>query len=156
MGKSNRDVTRWFEDFERGELFRNPSRTMTDGIFAMFQAASGDNDPIHYDLKYCQERGHPEMLAHGMQTFIQTAAGAGAFPSQVSDSLIGMVEFSGKVLKPVYRGDTLYSELEIIDTIAQNTTGVIVMEARVHNQDDILVMTGIHKYLLRKRPATGA
>ena len=155
MSKANRDVTRWFEDFQRGEIFRNPSRTMTDGLFAMFQAASGDNDPIHYDLKYCQDRGHRDMLAHGMLTFIQTAAGAGAFPSQVSDSLIGMIGmigFSGTTLKPVYRGDTLYSELEITELTAQNTTRLITMQARVRNQDDVLVLTGTHTYLIRKRP----
>jgi hypothetical protein len=35
--------TRWFEDFVVGERFVLPSRSMTDVIFAAFQAASGDN-----------------------------------------------------------------------------------------------------------------
>ena len=48
----------------------------------MFQAASGDNDPIHYDKDFCKSKGHPEMLAHGMQVFIQTAAGAGVLSHQ--------------------------------------------------------------------------
>ena len=50
---------------------------MTDALFAAFQLASGDNDPIHYDVEFCKERGHPALLAHGLQVFIQTAAGAG-------------------------------------------------------------------------------
>ncbi|WCR05356.1 MaoC family dehydratase [Paracoccus saliphilus] len=125
---------------------------MTDGIFAMFQAASGDNDPIHYNLEYCQDRGHRDMLAHGMQTFIQTAAGAGTFPSQVADSLVGLIEFGGNILKPVYRNDTLYAKLEITDLIEQNTTGIIVMTASVENHQGIEVLSGFHKYLIRKRP----
>ncbi|SIS75295.1 MaoC family dehydratase [Paracoccus saliphilus] len=148
----NPAVTRWFEDFTLGEVFHNPSRTMTDGIFAMFQAASGDNDPIHYNLEYCQDRGHRDMLAHGMQTFIQTAAGAGTFPSQVADSLVGLIEFGGNILKPVYRNDTLYAKLEITDLIEQNTTGIIVMTASVENHQGIEVLSGFHKYLIRKRP----
>ena len=40
---------RYFEDFEVGERFYLPSRTMTEGVFSAFQAASGDNHPIHYD-----------------------------------------------------------------------------------------------------------
>jgi acyl dehydratase len=40
---------RYFEDFEIGETFYIASRTQTSGIFAAFQAASGDNHPIHYD-----------------------------------------------------------------------------------------------------------
>ena len=32
---------RGFHDFRIGEVFRAPSRTMTEGVFAAFQAASG-------------------------------------------------------------------------------------------------------------------
>lgn len=145
--------SRWFDDFEPGERFALPSRTMTEGLFAAFQAASGDNHPIHYDRDWCRRRGHRDMLAHGMQTFIQTAAGAGLFPHMTDDSLIGLIEASFRVLRPVYLGDTLYSALEIAELKPQNTTGVLTMAATVHNQEGALVMEGEHKYLLRKRPA---
>ena len=57
---------RWFEDFQIGERFVLPSRTMTDAIFLAFQAASGDNHPIHYDVEYCRRHGMPAMLARAM------------------------------------------------------------------------------------------
>ena len=142
--------SKYFEDFSIGNKYILPSRTQTSGIFSMFQAASGDNDPIHYDVEYCKERGHPNMLAHGFQVFIQTAAGAGTFPSEVKDSLIGLIEVSGKMLKPVYREDTLYPELEIIKLTPQNTTGVIKMEAKVFNQNKTLVFKGFHEYLIKR------
>jgi acyl dehydratase len=141
---------RAFEDFKVGERFPLPSRTMTEGIFAAFQAASGDNHPIHYDREYCRRRGHGDLLAHGMQTFIQTAAGAGLFPHLVDDTLIGLVEASFKVLKPVTLGDTLYAALEVVEVTPQNTTGLLTMRATVHNQAGVLVMEGRHVYLLRK------
>jgi acyl dehydratase len=144
--------TRWFGDFALGDRFPLPSRTMTDGLFAAFQAASGDNHPIHYDRVYCQARGHSDLLAHGMQVFIQTAAGAGMFPHLTDDSLLGMLGASFRALHPVYLGDTLYSALEITDLKPQNTTGVLTLTATVYNQDGILVMDGEHKYLLRKGP----
>ena len=146
-------VSKYFEDFSIGDKYVLPSRTQTSAIFSMFQGASGDNDPIHYDKEFCKQRGHPEMLAHGMQVFIQTAAGAGSFPSEIRDSLLGLVEFSGKMLKPVYREDTLYPELFITKLIEQNTTGIIEMKAMVHNQNKILVFEGCHKYLLKKKNA---
>ena len=146
-------TTRWFEDFKLGERFWIPSRTQTDALFAAFQLASGDNDPIHYDVEYCRRRAHPRMLAHGMQVMIQTAAGAGVFPHQVSDSLIGMLECSAKFIAPVYAGDTLYPMLEITGLAPQNTTGVIAMRATVHNQKNVLVLEGLQRYLIRKRPA---
>ena len=148
--------TRWFEDFAVGERFWIPSRTQTDALFGAFQLASGDNDPIHYDIEYCRRRGHPGMLAHGMQVMIQTAAGAGVFPHLVADSLVAMLECSAKFLKPVYAGDTLYPQLEVVELISQRSTGVLVMRATVHNQKNELVLEGSHRYLLRKRAARGA
>ena len=76
---------RWFDDFQMGERFVLPSRTMTEALFLAFQAASGDNHPIHYDVEYCRAHGLPGMLAHGFQTLIQTAPGAGLFPFVTED-----------------------------------------------------------------------
>ena len=144
-------VSKYFEDFSIGDKYVLPSRTQTSAIFSMFQGASGDNDPIHYDKEFCKQRGHPEMLAHGLQVLIQTAAGAGSFPSEVKDSLLGLIEVSGKMLKPVYREDTLYPELVISNLISQNTTGIIEMKALVNNQNNVLVFEGFHKYLVKKK-----
>ena len=145
--------TRWFDDFAVGERFWIPSRTQTEALFGAFQLASGDNDPIHYDVEYCRRRGHPGMLAHGMQVMIQTAAGAGVFPHLVADSLLAMLECSAKFLKPVYAGDTLYPQLEVVELISQRSTGVLVMRTTVHNQKNELVLEGSQRYLLRKRAA---
>ena len=150
-GKRPLPTSRFFEDFKLGEQYIIPSRTQTSGLFAMFQSASGDNDPIHYDVEFCRQRGHDDLLAHGMQVMIQTAAGAGTFPSEVADSLLGMIEVSGRFLHPVYRDNTLYPMLEIVELKDQNTTGVITMRATIHNQNDVLVFEGTQRYLIRKR-----
>ena len=144
-------VSKYFEDFSIGDKYVLPSRTQTSAIFSMFQGASGDNDPIHYDKEFCKQRGHPEMLAHGLQVLIQTAAGAGSFPYEVRDTLLGLIDVSGKMLKPVYREDTLYPELVISNLISQNTTGIIEMKALVNNQNNVLVFEGFHKYLVKKK-----
>ena len=143
-------INKFFEDFKIGEKYILPSRTQTSGIFSMFQATSGDNDPIHYDREFCKKKGHKDMLAHGMQVLNQTAAGAGTFPSEVRESLIGMIEISGKFLKGVYLNDTLYPYLEIIDLITQKTTGIICMKAIIKNQKQEVVFEGEHKYLVKK------
>ena len=95
---------RWFEDFVVGERFVLPSRTQTSAVFAAFQTASGDTHPVHYDVEYCRSRGMPHLLAHGFQTLIHTAPGAGLFPFMVEDSLVGFLEQSSRFLKPVFAG----------------------------------------------------
>lgn len=142
---------RWFGDFAVGERYLLPSRTVTDADFAAFRTVSGDNHPIHYDAEYCRARGLPGLLAHGLQVVCFAAAGAGRFPHETSDSLVAFLEQSSKFLGPVVAGDTLYPALEIAETIPQRTTGVIVMTATIHNQRRELVMTGEHRYLVKKR-----
>ncbi len=143
---------RYFEDLALGETFYIPSRTMTDALFAAFQLASGDNHPIHYDVEYCRAQGHDGLLAHGYQVLIQTAAGAGIFPHVIGESLIGFIEQSSRFLLPVLAGDTLYPELRIAEMKPQRTTGVVTVATTVHNQRSELVLDGMQKYLLKKRP----
>ena len=100
---------------------------------------------------FVKKKGHSDMLAHGIQILSQTAAGAGTFPSQVRESLIGMIEITGKFLKPVYKNDTIYPSLEIIKLIPQKTTGVIEMRVEIINQNEKLVFEGSHKYLVKKK-----
>lgn len=144
---------RFFEDFETGERFYLPSRTMTEGVFSAFQAASGDNHPIHYDRHYCEAHGHRDLLAHGYQVLIQACIGAGVLPQMMGPSLIGFIEQSSRFLKAVYCGDTLYPQIEISDLKPQNTTGVMTCRIAVHNQEGEMALEGEQKYLLRKRPA---
>lgn len=143
---------RWFEDFSLGERFVLPSRTMTSGLFAAFQVASGDNHPIHYDREFCRRHGHADMLAHGFQVVIQTCAGAGLFPHMVEDSLKGFIEQSSRFLAPVLLGDTVYPCLTVDEVTPNRSTGVLGLHSTVHNQNGVLVMEGRQRYLLRKRP----
>ncbi len=146
---------RYFEDFKLGERFVLPSRTMTGAVFLAFQAASGDNHPVHYNVEYCRAHGMPGMLAHGFQTLIQTAAGAGLFPFMTEDSLIGFLDQSSRFLSPVFVGDTLYAALEVDEIAPNRTTGVIGLSSTVHNQRGELVLEGHQRYLLRRRSTAG-
>ena len=143
---------RWFEDFRLGERFVLPSRTMTEAVFLAFQGASGDHHPIHYDVEFCKARGMPGLLAHGLQTLVQTAPGAGLFPYYTEESIIGFIEQSSKFLKPVFAGDTLYPALEIDELTPGRTTGVVGFRSTIFNQRKTLVLEGTQRYLLRKKP----
>jgi acyl dehydratase len=144
---------RWFEDFVLGERFVIPSRTQTSAVFAAFQTASGDTHPIHYDVEYCRARGMPDLLAHGFQTLVHTAPGAGLFPYLVEESMIGFLEQSSKFLKPVYAGDTIYPVLEVTELVPGRSTGVVTLRSTVFNQRREQVLEGMQKFLLRRRPS---
>ena len=148
---------RYFDDFVLGETFYIPSRTVTEAHFSAFQAASGDNHPIHYDREYCKRHGHPNLLAHGLHVAALLTPGAGLFPHLVEESLVGFLEQSTRFLKPLYSGDTVYPMLVVSGLKPQRTTGVLTLSASIHNQRRELILDGVFRFLLKLRnPAKSA
>ena len=140
---------RTFEDLRVGEIFRAPSRTLTDAHASAFQAVSADNHPIHYDVEYARRHGHSAPVVHGLQVLAFTAPGATMFPHYIGEVFIAFTELSCKFLKEVHSGDTLYSSLEIIDLSKQGPNGLVTTKVKVFNQRKELVLLGEHKYLLK-------
>ena len=143
----------YFEDFRTGRTYESPPRTLDEAAFRAFQALTGDDHPIHYDLAYCQRRGHPERLAHGLLLMAQTVLGATPLAPLLHESMVAFLEQSGRFLKPVYLGDTVRARLVVSELKAQRTTGVVTLRAEVINQDGDSVLEGRHVYLVRRRGA---
>ena len=143
---------RTFEELEIGEIFRAPSRTLTDAHSAAFQTVSCDNHPVHYDAVWAKRHGHSAPVVHGLQVLAFTAPGATLFPHVIGEVFIAFTEQSCKFLAEVHSGDTLYPALKITDlTDNGNGTGTVSTAATVHNQHSELVLDGTHKYLLKTK-----
>jgi MaoC like domain len=87
---------RTFEDLRIGEVFRAPSRTLTDAHAAAFQTVSMDNHPVHYDAEWARTHGHVAPVVHGLQVLAFTAPGATLFPHFVGERLTGGVNRFGR------------------------------------------------------------
>ena len=74
------------------------------------------------------------------------------FRSWSRNSLVGFLEQSSRFLKPVYADDTIYPALEVTELAPGRTTGVVTLRSTVHNQRKELVLEGMQKFLIRKRP----
>ncbi|MFF8643943.1 MaoC family dehydratase [Streptomyces sp. NPDC015345] len=142
---------RTFEELRTGEVFRAPSRTLTDAHAAAFQTVSADNHPVHYDAEWARRHGHPAPVVHGLQVLAFTAPGATLFPHVIGEVFISFLEVSCDFLAEVHSGDTLYPALTITGLEARGDNGVVTTEATVHNQRGELVLSGRHKYLLRRQ-----
>ena len=141
-----------FEDLRVGDIFRAPSRTLTDAHASAFQAVSADNHPIHYDVVYAERHGHSAPVVHGLQVLAFTAPGATLFPHYIGDVFIAFTELSCEFHKEVHSGDTLYSALEIIELLPREEDGIVTTRVTVFNQRKELVLSGEHKYLLKVAP----
>jgi acyl dehydratase len=145
---------RTFEELTIGEVFRAPSRTLTDAHSSAFQAVSADNHPVHYDIEWAKAHGHEAPVVHGLQVLAFTAPGATLFPHVIGEVFIAFAGLSCEFLGEVHAGDTLYPELKIIGLEPGTGTGTVTAAATVHNQRGELVLSGEHRYLLRRTPTS--
>lgn len=76
------------EDLRIGEVFRAPSRTLTDAHAPAVQTVSMDNHPLHYDAEWARKHGHVAPVVHGLQVLAFTAPGATLFPHFIGEVFI--------------------------------------------------------------------
>ena len=146
--------TMCFEDFALGQTFRAPSKTITDAHFLFFAGLTGDNHPIHYDDDYAKRTRFGARVAHGLLVASLTAAGASSLSPHMEGSVVAFVEQSTRFLAPVLIGDTVSSQLEVVELTPKTSTGLVKLATRITNQRGEVVLEGHHAYLFQKRPPT--
>ncbi len=147
-------MVKYFEDFQIGEKFHIPSKTMTDECFLAFADITGDSHPIHYDDEYVKTTRFGKRVAHGLLVTAMTAVGASTLSPLLEGSIVAFVEQSSRFLKPVLIGDTITPEIEVSELIAKTEVGLLRLTTRVKNQHGEVVLEGTHGYLIKKRPRT--
>jgi len=143
-----------FEDLRIGDVYRAPSRTLTDAHASAFQAVSADNHPVHYDAVWAKAHGHSAPVVHGLQVLAFTAPGATLFPHVIGEVFIAFTGLSCEFTAEVHSGDTLYSQLVITSLTPQDGKGLVTTAVTVRNQRGEVVLRGEHQYSLRLTPAS--
>ena len=58
----------YFEDFQVGQRFTTPARTVTEADVVNFAGVSGDYNPIHTDAEFAKNTPFGQRIAHGLYT----------------------------------------------------------------------------------------
>ena len=134
---------RFFEEFAVGDVYEHrPGRTITENDNIWFSLLTMNQHPAHCDAHFATktEFGKP-LVASPLTVAIMT----GQSVSDVSQKAVANLGWKEiRLLKPVFAGDTLYSESEVLDkresekrptqgivtikTIGKNQTGDVVCE----------------------------
>jgi acyl dehydratase len=141
----------FFDDFQIGDRFESPGRTVGDAHFLSFAGLTGDNHPIHYDEEYARKTRFGARVAHGLLVMAMTAVGASPLSHRLAQSMIAFAEQDCRFLKPVLLNDTVHPEFEVVGLDRKGERGLLRLAVRVKNQRGELVLEGHHAYLLRCR-----
>lgn len=156
------DYGRYYEEFQEGDIYEHrPGRTITQADNIWFTNLTMNNHPLHFDDEYGKNSEFKECLVNSTLTL---SVVTGMSVSDVSYKAIANLGWDNiKLHNPVFHGDTLYAESEVINkrkSESRPDDGIVTVETRGYNQNDEKVISFERTMLIPKRdaetPAEGA
>ena len=147
------DPGRYFEDFEVGDVYEHwPGRTVSEADNIWFTNLTMNTHPIHFDANYASKSEFGKYLVNSAFTLALVTGMCVSGTSQKAIANLGWEEI--KIPAPVFVGDTLYSETEVLDkreSKSRSTQGIVRVRHIGKNQDKIVVMDMVRSFLVAKR-----
>lgn len=134
----------FFEDFEVGQEITTAGRTVTESDIVQFAGLSGDFNQIHVDAHYSHDTKVGQRVAHGL-LIASIASGLAVQTGLLQGTVSFFREISEwKFMKPVFIGDTIYVELQVVEkkAISRAGGGLVTLSFKVINQRQELVNRG--------------
>ena len=144
----------YFEEFEVGQKFVSAGRTVTESDIVSFAGLSGDFNQIHVDAEYSKSSPAGQRVAHGLLV-VSIASGLAVQTGVMEGTIIYFREINEwKFAKPVFIGDTIQVELEVLETKALPRIGggSVVISLNVKNQAGDTTMKGTWTVLMASKP----
>lgn len=144
---------RYFEEFELGATYKHvPGKTITESEDHLFCLMTMNHHPLHLDDRYAKESQQGRNVVVGSYVY---SIALGMSVRDVSGKAIANLATDGlKHTKPVFHGDTLYTESEVLEktpSSTKNDRGVVKVRTDVFNQHNELVTTFERKVLVPKK-----
>ena len=147
---------RYLEDYELGEIFVSPARTITETDVVQFAGLTGDWHPLHTDAMYAKSTAFGERIAHGMLTMsvgmvLILRLGQNIY---LPSSFIAMSGIDGlRFTAPVKLGDTIHSVNRVAALDVKDATrGILQYDSEILNQDERTVVRWTSRMLVGRRP----
>ena len=142
------------EEFEVGQKTVTVGRTVAEGDIFNFAGFSGDYNQIHTDAEFASGTPFGQRIAHGLLG-LSIASGLVMRTGMLEGTVIAFREINNwKFINPVFIGDTIHVETEVIETKALPRIGggsvVIVLD--VKKQTGETVMKGTWTALIMSKP----
>ena len=148
---------KYLDEFNVGDIYRHwPGKTITESDNHTFCLLTMNDNPLHTDENYMNSHQHGKILVVGTLVF---SLGIGMSVKDTSGKAIANLEYESiKHDGPVFQGDTIYAESEILDVTHSRTKsdrGIVYMETRAFNQKKQKVLTLRRKFLAPKNISVG-
>jgi acyl dehydratase len=130
----------FFEDFEVGQRIVHAGRTITETDNIWFTLLTGNNNPIHLDTTYAEQTEFGRPLINSTLTL---ALATGLSVADVSRNGINLGWDAVRMPHPLFPGDTLHAESEIIalrPSKSRPRMGIVTVRTTGTNQHGAVVI----------------
>ena len=144
----------FFEDFQTGQKVKSAGRTVSEHDIATFAGLSGDFNQIHTDAEFAKTTPFGQRISHGLLG-LAIASGLAVQTGILGANVIAFREVNEwKFVKPVFIGDTIHVEMEVLETKALPRLGggSVILNIHVNNQSNETTMRGQWTVLVKNRP----
>jgi len=144
----------YFEEFEVGQKVTTVGRTVAESDIFTFAGLSGDFNQIHTDADFSKDAPFGQRVAHGLLG-LSIASGLIMRTGILEGTVIAFREISNwKFINPIFIGDTIHVETEVIETKALPRIGggSVVIKLDVKKQSGETVMRGTWTALVLSKP----
>ncbi len=144
----------YFEEFEVGQRMSTAGRTITEADVVNFAGVSADYNLIHTNIVYSADSFYEQRVAHGLLV-LSVASGLAMRTGLMEGTVIAWRDIRDwRFSQPVFIGDTVHVELEVVETkpIPRLGGGQVNLGVKIFNQDDKTVMKGIWGVLMMSMP----
>jgi acyl dehydratase len=144
---------RLYEDFNVGDIYEHrPGRTITETENTWFTLLTMNKHPLHFDAEYAR---HSEFGRCIVASPFTVSLIVGMSVSDVSQKAIANLGWTDiKLTHPVFAGDTLYAESEVLDkreSKSRPDAGIVSVRSTGKNQDGAVVCTFDRTMLVQRR-----
>jgi acyl dehydratase len=144
----------YFEEFSVGQKIVTVGRTVAESDIFTFAGFSGDYNQIHTDAEFAKGTPFGQRVAHGLLG-LSIASGLAMRTGILEGTVIAFREINNwKFIAPVFIGDTLHVEMEVIETKALPRIGggSVAINLDVKKQSGETTMKGNWTVLVMSRP----
>lgn len=144
---------RYYEDFVVGDIYEHrPGRTITDTDNVWFTLLTMNTHPAHFDYEFAKRTEFGKPLVCSPFT---VALMVGMSVSDVSQKAVANLGWDSiKLIHPLFPGDTLYAESEVLDkreSRSRPEQGIVTVKTTGKNQTGEIVCTFNRTMLIWKR-----
>jgi len=146
---------RFFEDFSVGDVFRSRiGRTITDADNVWFTCLTMNTNQVHFNAPYAERTRFGRTLVNS--TFTLALVTGLTVPDTSENAAANLAWTDIKLPKPVFVGDTLWSESEILElreSQSNASVGIVTMRCRGVNQNAEVVIEFRRTFMAYRRAA---